>query len=490
MPRRKSLSGAASSATVHPDAQTNLQAILNDLDQLRTLTDPDARANLYKDLGFRYLALHMFGAAMQMFKHSLDANDSEQVRTELAKLHVHLLAAFDEARTLVAPLNSAFVFEKWIRRKQEAIVRRRRRQVLNHQAPPLAQLIGESQHIIDVCEQILTCARTSESVLITGPPGSGKELVAQAIHACSRQSKGRFIPLNCASIPDTLLESELFGYMPGAFTGAARKGKQGKFQLADKGTLFLDEVADLSLTAQAKILRATQEQEVEPLGGMQLIKINVRFIAATNKNLRQAIHDGQFRQDLYDRLNGVEITLKPLEDRLEDLQLLVRHFVDRYGTPQARDTLSWFDILSWVEARYLVDQRRTSAWSVRALENTVQRALAAGVRPAGAPIPRPPPGTLAQRGLTALGFEHHGDYPCIDFITTQVEEEYKEGIGPRCYTRQELDAYDTRIAYDLGAKQRDVAKLIGKSETWVSRHKVGKDTTRESTSRARERPNA
>lgn len=192
------------------------------------------------------------------------------------------------------------------------------------------EMVGESQAIASVREQIAKVAPTNGRVLILGESGTGKELVARDIHRNSRRSTGPFVKVNCAAIPEELIESELFGSDRGAFTGSV-KTRDGKFLLADGGTLFLDEIGDMSLSVQAKVLRALEQGEFERVGGSRTLKVDVRVIAATNKNLQQQVENGAFREDLYFRLNVVPITAPPLRDRKEDIPLLSAHFLKGYA---------------------------------------------------------------------------------------------------------------------------------------------------------------
>jgi two-component system, NtrC family, nitrogen regulation response regulator NtrX len=187
-------------------------------------------------------------------------------------------------------------------------------------------MVGDSYVMAQLREQVAMAAPTNGRVLIYGENGTGKELVARSIHAMSRRRNGPFIEVNCAAIPEELIESELFGHMKGAFTGAVAD-RRGKFELADGGTLFLDEIGDMSVKTQAKVLRALQEQVVEPLGGSASVKVDVRVIAATNKDLPAEIRDGRFREDLYFRLNVIPIFVPPLRDRDSDVPLLADHFM-------------------------------------------------------------------------------------------------------------------------------------------------------------------
>jgi len=195
----------------------------------------------------------------------------------------------------------------------------------------LDDIIGSSNAVVAMRSAILRAACANSTVLIQGETGTGKELVAHALHQESRRSHYPFVKLNCAAIPNELIESELFGYDEGAFTGARRAGKKGKFELAEKGTLFLDEVSQLSLAAQAKLLRALQEKEIERIGGTDSISVNIRIVAATNDDLEDQIKKGTFRSDLYYRLNVIPIKLTPLRERKTDIPLLVEKFIDRYG---------------------------------------------------------------------------------------------------------------------------------------------------------------
>jgi two-component system nitrogen regulation response regulator NtrX len=187
-------------------------------------------------------------------------------------------------------------------------------------------MVGESYVMAQLREQVAMAAPTNGRVLIYGENGTGKELVARSIHSLSRRRSGPFIEVNCAAIPEELIESELFGHVKGAFTGAVTE-RRGKFELADGGTLFLDEIGDMSLKTQAKVLRALQEQVVEPVGGATSVRVDVRVLAATNKELTGEIRAGRFREDLYFRLNVIPIFVPPLRDRADDVPLLAEHFM-------------------------------------------------------------------------------------------------------------------------------------------------------------------
>ena len=194
-------------------------------------------------------------------------------------------------------------------------------------------IIGESKVMRGVFNQIVKVAPKESTVLVTGETGTGKELIARSIHQHSKRQDKPFVAINCAAIPETLLESELFGHEKGAFTGANTK-KPGKFELADGGTLFLDEIGDMPLETQAKVLRAIEENTIERVGAIRPIKVNVRFIAATNCNLEKMVESGRFRQDLFYRLNVFSITLPPLRHRREDIPLLTEKFLNEMGQEQ------------------------------------------------------------------------------------------------------------------------------------------------------------
>jgi len=230
------------------------------------------------------------------------------------------------------------------------------------------RLVGESAPLRQIQETVARIAPTRASVLITGESGTGKELVARAIHSNSPRADQPFVKVNCAAIPEELIESELFGHVKGSFTGAVRD-QVGKFVRADHGTIFLDEVGDMSLKTQAKVLRALQDGEVEPVGAAKTLNVDVRVVAATNKNLPGEIEAGRFREDLYFRLNVVPLHLPPLRERREDIEALVRFFVESYCRENnyrrrtfSREALEALSRLPW-------------RGNVRELRNAVERIL-------------------------------------------------------------------------------------------------------------------
>lgn len=234
--------------------------------------------------------------------------------------------------------------------------------------PSEGQILGKSKAILSILEIIDRVAPIETRILITGDNGTGKELVARAIHRKSARKDKPFIEVNCAAIPNELIESELFGHEKGSFTGAIQQ-RIGKFELANKGTIFLDEIGDMSLQAQAKVLRAIEDNKIERVGGAKKIEIDVRIIAATNKNLKEEIEKGNFREDLFHRLNVIPIQIPPLRERLDDVPILIEHFAkeisERHKKPPVRfedDAIKYLQSLSW-------------SGNVRELRNAVERII-------------------------------------------------------------------------------------------------------------------
>lgn len=230
-------------------------------------------------------------------------------------------------------------------------------------------IIGQSAALQQVKKKAACVAASSSTVLLTGETGTGKELFARAIHAASPRRDYPFVTVNCAAIPDTLLESELFGYEHGAFTGARKGGKPGKFELANKGTIFLDEVGELPLHLQAKLLRVLEARRVERLGGLRPVTLDVRVIAATNRNLQDLVHQGQFRDDLYYRLNVIPLVIPPLRDRPEDVITLARFFLAKFARLLGKHITGF--------APEVEELFRHHPWpgNVRELENAVEYAV-------------------------------------------------------------------------------------------------------------------
>ena len=230
------------------------------------------------------------------------------------------------------------------------------------------RIIGEDGKLRQVSQQLHRAAATDATVLLEGESGTGKELFARALHALSPRADGPFVAINCAAIPESLLESELFGYEKGAFTGATQR-KPGRFELAHRGTLFLDEIGDLPLALQAKILRAIEEKRFERVGGTQSLHVDVRVVAATNRNLKQRVTERQFREDLYFRLCVFPIQIPPLRERGDDVLSLARHFVERFCKDLNKKPLTL--------APSAIEELEAYPWpgNVRELQNCIERAV-------------------------------------------------------------------------------------------------------------------
>ncbi len=230
-------------------------------------------------------------------------------------------------------------------------------------------LVGTSDKMKELKEKIISTAKTSSTVIITGETGTGKELVAHAIHNLSSRRKERFIKVNASSFPESLIESELFGYEGGSFTGANREGKKGKFELADKGTLFIDEINQMPLSVQPKLLRVLQEKEIDRIGGDEPIPVDVRIIVASNENLEKLVEEGKFRQDLYYRLNVIGLYIPPLRDRIEDLEGIAGSIIDELNA-QLGKSVNGID----KGALEMLKQKRWQG-NVRELRNSIERAM-------------------------------------------------------------------------------------------------------------------
>lgn len=233
----------------------------------------------------------------------------------------------------------------------------------------IQDILGDSETMSQIREQAKTVAAGKSTVLIRGESGTGKEMLARSLHNLSPRHAGMFIAINCTAIPETLLESELFGYEDGAFTGARKGGKIGKFELANKGTLFLDEIGDMPLFLQAKILRVLQERQIERIGGITPIPVDVRVIAATHRNLEQMMEKGEFREDLYYRVNVFPMQIKPLRDRKEDLAVLCDHFIQVYNKQLNKNVKTMSEEFQ--------QRLRDYSWpgNVRELQNVIEYAV-------------------------------------------------------------------------------------------------------------------
>ena len=290
-------------------------------------------------------------------------------------------------------------------------------------------IVGHSRAVADVVRLIELVSATRSTVLITGETGTGKELVASAVHNRSAQREMPFIKVNCAAIPETLLESELFGHVRGAFTDAAGT-KKGKFSLANRGSIFLDEIGAMSLGLQAKLLRVLQEREIEPLGAERTERVDVRVIAATNRDLRQLVRENRFQDDLFYRLHVVPIVVPPLRQRVEDIPMLVEYFADKHATRMGKSINAVEDGVVPLLQEY--------HWpgNVRELENTIERAV---VLTTGSTITR-------------------------DAVTVEGATNLRPAGVPSLKLRQNVEWIERetiRRALELSPVKQDAARLMG-----------------------------
>jgi two-component system response regulator PilR (NtrC family) len=294
-------------------------------------------------------------------------------------------------------------------------------------------MIGESEEIQNVFDLIARVAKTSSTVLLRGESGTGKELVARAIHAASSRADERFVSINCGALPETLLESELFGHVKGSFTGAI-KDKRGLFVVADGGTFFLDEVSETSLATQVKLLRVLQEREVVPVGGTKPTKVNVRIVAATNADLEKFVEDKRFRPDLYYRLNVIPVVIPPLRERREDIPLLVNHFIEKITGGEKTVSDDAMTILASYE------------WpgNVRELENIIERAVILSDGP-----------EITGESLNVSIFPERLRKQALSTVSTR-------DLGVSGITLDELERrYLLQTLNDIGWKKKQAAEVLG-----------------------------
>jgi len=305
------------------------------------------------------------------------------------------------------------------------------------------EIVGRTAVVEELRQQIMIAAPTNGRVLIHGENGSGKELVARAVHAHSTRAEGPFVEVNCAAIPEELIESELFGHERGAFTGAVAR-RRGKFELADGGTLFLDEIGDMSLKTQAKVLRVLEEQTFERVGGKETIRVDVRVIAASNQNLQEQIAAGRFREDLFYRLSVIPIEVPPLRKRKEDIPVLVEHFIALFSAENGRrpktisvEALAYFLAYEW-------------PGNVRELRNMVERLVIMAPRDVIGPEDLPPP--LRSREASASAD------PQRDRTLKEARESFE-----RAYILGELRSHEwnmTRTAEKLGIERSHLYRKL------------------------------
>ncbi len=310
-----------------------------------------------------------------------------------------------------------------------------------------SNIIGESKRMADVYASIDLVSQTRATVILRGESGTGKELVAHALHYHSDRADGPFIKVSCAALPETLLESELFGYEKGAFTGAVTR-KIGRFEMANTGTLFLDEIGDISPSTQIKLLRVFQEKEFERVGGTETIRVNIRLITATNKDLEKEVRTGKFREDLYYRLNVVPVFLPALRERKEDIPLLVKHFLEKSN----RENVKNVKYISEEAMTYLMNY----AWpgNVRELENALERAVILCQGDTLTPDLFPIPGNKTMPVLTRF------DPP---EVYSPLEAEADAGSLPKATENLERKMIENALAQTQG-NQRQAAKFLGVTE--------------------------
>jgi DNA-binding NtrC family response regulator len=303
-----------------------------------------------------------------------------------------------------------------------------------------SNLIGRSETMERIFDAVAQVSDLPANILITGESGTGKELIARAIHFNSARARGPFVPLNCAAVPGALLESELFGYVRGAFTDA-KKDRRGLFQEASGGTLFLDEIGEVAVNLQAKLLRAIEEKEVRPLGANKNEKVDARLISATNRDLEQRVREGSFRQDLYYRLNVIRIELPPLRERTEDIPALVEHFIQKFAD-QARRSVAGIDndaLMALMSHRW--------PGNVRELEHTIERAVLMGKN-------------------ATIGVD---DLPQAMFIASHNDPPLERAVA-KGYTLYELEReYIQRVMETTKGNKTEAARILGVDRTTLYR---------------------
>ncbi len=315
----------------------------------------------------------------------------------------------------------------------------------------LDNVAGQSASMQKVLASAAAAAKSEAPILITGETGTGKELIANVVHYNSGRADGPFVKVNCGALPETLLESELFGHVRGSFTGAIRDRK-GRFELADGGTLFLDEVAEMSPRLQVKLLRVLQDMEFEPVGGDKTLRVDVRVVAATNKDLRKGIREATFREDLYYRLNVIPVHLPPLRDRREDIPPLVDHFLDLYNRRNAKNVSKL--------SREVLDLLLSYSWpgNIRELENTIERAVV--MSPGEVLSADLLPAEIAEPGARG------GGPPAGDALRRQIAQYCAANADIGAVLRQLGAAVEEAVlrrAQDLGLSQREMALRLDMS---------------------------
>jgi DNA-binding NtrC family response regulator len=327
------------------------------------------------------------------------------------------LGAYDFLTKPIDPTNLKLVMDRALKKRalQDEVLRLRQQLKENYS---FNNIISKNPKMHAIFELVRHIAATKSTVLIEGETGTGKELIAKAVHYSSEERQGSLVAVSCAALPETLLESELFGHERGAFTSADARRK-GRFELADKGTIFLDEIGDISAAMQAKLLRVLQEKRFERVGGQESIEVDVRVIAATNKNLDKEVKEGRFREDLFYRLNVIKIDIPPLRERTEDIPLLITHFLNKYARPNAPPKKM---------SPEAMERLLAYKWpgNIRELENAIERAAVTTVGDTIGPERLPPRVTgMAQeeRPRFEIDLKHPLPY-YLKEATEQIERQY------------------------------------------------------------------
>jgi two-component system response regulator PilR (NtrC family) len=312
---------------------------------------------------------------------------------------------------------------------------------LSHQ---FSNIIGRSETMLDVFKMIETVAKTNSTILLTGESGTGKGLVAQAVHYNSLRRDKPMVSLNCGAMPETLLESEMFGHMRGAFTGADQN-KKGLLEVAEKGTIFLDEIGEMSPVMQVKLLRVLQERRFRRVGGLEELQADIRVIAATNQDLTKAVADGRFREDLFYRINVIPIVLPPLRERREDIPLLAEHFLEKYSTQMEKPVNA--------VSRPAMELLQKHEWpgNIRELENVIERAVALESTPSVQPESLPP---TVRGGSTRLS-------PSLSNVGTEVLP--PEGLDLEARVQEIERGYIAQALERANGVQVKAADLLGMS---------------------------
>lgn len=412
-------------------AQTGQEVLLNDVSR-----DPRFFQGIDQQTGFRTKSV--LCAPLKQHDHIIGVIEAMNTTlpTGFTPEDLQLLMAFgslaatalSRAKAFVSVRNTNVAFQETIQDRYQLVV-------------------GASVAMQDTLRMARTAAATTSTVLLLGESGTGKEVVARAIHQWSPRAEQPFVAVNCTALTPDLLESELFGHDRGAFTGAIAQ-KKGKFELADGGTIFLDEIGDLPPNLQVKLLRVLQDKEFQHVGGVKNIRVDVRILAATNRNLPQAMQKGTFREDLYYRLNVVSLTLPPLRERRDDVPMLVRHFVERYRREMSRPAMS-------IEPEALSRlQAYTWPGNVRELQNVIERAVALSPGP-----------TITVADLPVEVRKEKMTHPVTSPLLAGVDDDLPLAEALDAFTRAKV----RRTLEVAGGNQTVAAQLLGMPQSNLSR---------------------